>query len=173
MAASAHAHPLLRAKEIEALPEEARVHPLDPASVRHTRSLGDAVGLNTIGVHQVRLKHGRTSSVHHFHHHDEEWVYILSGRGVAEIGDEKFEVGAGDFMGFVAGSLPHSLINPNVEDLVYLVGGNRLPFDVCDYPRVRMRRYRLNGVNEYVSLDALEKRQSKIGNEGPLKKQPT
>lgn len=158
MAPSAPVHPLLRAKDIEALPEEARAHPLDSASVRHTRSLGDAVGLGAIGVHLVRLEQGRASSVHHFHHHDEEWVYILSGRGVAEIGEEKFEVGPGDFMGFVAGSLPHSLINPNAEDLTYLVGGNRLPFDVCDYPRVRMRRYRLSGTNEYVSLDALEKR---------------
>ena len=122
----------------------------------------------------MRLEQGRTSSVHHFHHHDEEWVYILSGHGVAEIGDGKLDVGAGDFMGFVAGSLPHSLVNPNAEDLVYLVGGNRLPFDVCDYPRVRMRRYRTNGVNEYVSWDALEKAGTrapqKSGNEGPRAK---
>jgi uncharacterized cupin superfamily protein len=170
MAASAPRHPLLRAKDIEALPEEARVHALDSASVRHTRSLGDAIGLGTIGVHLVRLEQGRTSSVHHFHHHDEEWVYILSGQGVAEIGDEKLDVGAGDFMGFVAGSLPHSLVNPNAEDLVYLVGGNRLPYDVCDYPRVRMRRYRTNGVNEYVSWDALEKAGTKkSGNEDSQK----
>ena len=168
MAASAPRHPLLRAKDIEALPEEARVHALDSASVRHTRSLGDAIGLGTIGVHLVRLEQGRTSSVHHFHHHDEEWVYILSGRGVAEIGDEKLDVGAGDFMGFVAGSLPHSLVNPNAEDLVYLVGGNRLPYDVCDYPRVRMRRYRTNGVNEYVSWD-----EGKSGNESPPKRTGT
>jgi len=151
-------HPLLKAADIQAMPEEERVHALDPASVRHTRSLGDAVGLATIGVHLVRLKPGKTSSVHHFHHHDEEWIYVLSGRGVAEIGDEKFEVGPADFMGFVAGSLPHSLTNLNSEDLVYLVGGNRLPFDACDYPRIRMRRYRMNGTNEYVSLDALQER---------------
>jgi len=172
MAASAPRHPLLRAKDIEALPEEARVHALDSASVRHTRSLGDAIGLGTIGVHLVRLEQGRTSSVHHFHHHDEEWVYILSGRGVAEIGDEKLDVGAGDFMGFVAGSLPHSLVNPNAEDLVYLVGGNRLPYDVCDYPRIRMRRYRTNGVNEYVSWDEVKagtKAQGKTGTKTPKK----
>ena len=158
MPEQARPHPLLQAADIQALPEEGRVHPLDPTSVRHTRSLGDAVGLATIGVHLVRLTPGKTSSVYHFHHHDEEWIYVLSGRGVAEIGDEKFDVGPGDFMGFVAGSLPHSLINPNVKDLVYLVGGNRLPFDVCDYPRARMRRYRIHGANEYVSLDALGKR---------------
>ena len=159
--ASSPVPPLLKAQDVAALPEERRVHALDAGSVRHTRSLGDAVGLATLGVHTVRLTQGCRSSVLHFHHHDEEWIYILSGQGVAEIGDEKHEVGAGDFMGFVAGSLPHNLFNPHAEDLVYLVGGNRLPFDVCDYPRIRMRRYRTNGVNEYVSLDALTTRPSK------------
>lgn len=158
MAENSHPHPLLRAAEIESMPEEARVHPLDSTSVRHTRSLGDAVGLGTIGVHLVRLKPGMTSSVYHFHHHDEEWLYVLSGRGVTEIGDEKFGVGPGDFMGFVAGSLPHNMTNTGTEDLTYLVGGNRLPFDICDYPRIRMRRYRMPGANEYISLDAIEKR---------------
>lgn len=155
-ARSAQRHPLLRAADIEAIPEEERVHALDPTSVRHTRSLGDAVGLSTIGVHLVRLTPGKTSSVHHYHHHDEEWIYILSGRGVTEIGDDKFEVGPGDFMGFVAGSLPHSLTNPNPADLVYLVSGNRPPFDICDYPRIRKRRYRINGKNDYVSWDNME-----------------
>jgi len=154
----ASAHPLLRAQDIAALPEEARTHALDPEAIRHTRSLGDAVGLQSLGVHLVRLTSGRRSSVLHFHHHDEEWIYVLSGRGLAEIGDDTFDVGAGDFMGFVAGSAPHNLYNPNPEDLVYLVGGNRLPYDVCDYPRSRMRRYRTHGVNEYVNLDAPEKR---------------
>ena len=161
MAASSPVPPLLTAKDIESLPEEKRVHALDSEAVRHTRSLGDAAGLSTLGVHLVRLAQGRRSSVLHFHHHDEEWIYILSGRGVAEIGDGQYEVGAGDFMGFVSGSLPHNLFNPNAEDLVYLVGGNRLPYDVCDYPRLRMRRYRTDGVNEYVSLDALKTRPSK------------
>ena len=155
-------HPLLRKPQVEALHEEVRPHPLDRKLVRHTRSLGDAVGLATIGVHLVRLKHGDTSSVLHFHHQDEEWVYVLSGRGVTEIGDQKYEVAAGDFMGFVAGSLPHNLYNPNAEDLVYLVGGNRLPFDVCDYPRIGKRRYRVNGKNVYVDADVLERAGEKL-----------
>lgn len=147
---------LLRSAEVQALTEVHRPHPLNPALVRHTRSLGDATGLSTIGVHLVRLEQGDTSSVHHYHHQDEEWVYILSGRGIAEIGDEKHEVGAGDFMGFTAGSQPHNLHNPNAEDLVYLVGGNRWPFDVCDYPRIGKRRYRINGQNVYVDAEILE-----------------
>ena len=153
---------LLRAQDIQALPEEARAHPLNPANVRHTRSLGDATGLETIGVHFVRLEKNGTSSVFHRHHQDEEWVYILSGRGVAEIGDEKHEVGAGDFMGFIAGSVPHNMHNPHDEDLVYLVGGNRWPFDVCDYPRIGKRRYRINGRNAYVDADVLEQAGEKL-----------
>ncbi|HEV7800378.1 MAG TPA: cupin domain-containing protein, partial [Burkholderiales bacterium] len=102
---------LLKAADVQALHEVERPHPLDAAVVRHTRSLGDAVGLATIGIHLVRLKEGATSSVHHFHHQDEEWVYILSGRGVAEIGDAKHDIEAGDFLGFVAGSAAHCLRN--------------------------------------------------------------
>ncbi|MEA3157712.1 MAG: hypothetical protein QOK44_5301, partial [Betaproteobacteria bacterium] len=41
------------------------------------------------------------------------------------------------------------------EDLLYLVGGNRLPFDICDYPRMVKRRYRVNGKNVYVDMDLL------------------
>ena len=157
MAATSRPHPLLTAAQIEAMPEEARVHALDPGVVRHNRSLGDAVGLQSVGVHLVRLRPGHVSTVYHFHHQDEEWVYVLSGRGIAEIGEETLEVGPGDFMGFVAGSLPHLLRNPHQEPLVYLVGGNRLPFDVCDYPRIRKRRYRVDGKSEFLSWDLLEK----------------
>jgi len=153
---------LLRSSEIQALAEVHRPHPLNPAFVRHTRSLGDAIGLSTIGVHLVRLQQGDTSSVQHFHHQDEEWLYILSGRATAAVGDETFEVGPGDFMGFVAGSPAHNLHNPHAEDLVYLVGGNRLPFDVCDYPEKGKRRYRINGKNVYVDAEILEKAGEKL-----------
>jgi len=157
MADAGRPHPLLRAAQIEAIPEEARVHALDQGVIRHNRSLGDAVGLQSMGVHLVRLRPGHVSTVYHFHHHDEEWIYILSGHGVAEIGEEALEVGPGDFMGFIAGSVPHLLRNPHEEPLVYLVGGNRLPFDVCDYPRLRKRRYRVDGKSEFVNWDLLEK----------------
>jgi uncharacterized cupin superfamily protein len=150
-------HPLLKASQIAALPEQEFVHKLNPQAVRHTRSLGDLTGLSSLGVHLVRLLPGKQSTEFHFHVHDEEWVYILSGRGMAEIGSERVEVGAGDFMGFVAGSLPHAMANPFGDELVYLVGGNRLPFDICEYPRLRKRRYRVNGKNEFVDWDGTEK----------------
>ena len=146
---------LLTAAAIRRMKEHKFVHFLNPDAIRYTRSLGDACGLETIGVHLVRLKQGDDSTEYHFHHQDEEWVYILTGRGIAEIGTRQYKIGAGDFMGFVAGSAPHSMKNPFKADLVYLVGGNRWPLDVCDYPRIGKRRYRMNGDNAYLDLSAL------------------
>jgi uncharacterized cupin superfamily protein len=148
---------LLSGAQIRRMKEDKFVHFLNPGAVRYTRSLGDACGLSAIGVHLVRLKQGDESTEYHFHHQDEEWVYILFGRGVAEIGGRKYKIAAGDFMGFVAGSKPHAMRNPFKPDLVYLVGGNRWPMDVCDYPRIGKRRYRMDGDNAYVDIAALTK----------------
>ncbi len=143
------------ASKIRRMKAEKFVHFLNPGAIRYTKSLGDAAGLETLGVHLVRLKAGDVSTEYHFHHQDEEWVYILSGNGIAEIGGKKSKIGPGDFMGFVVGSAPHAMTNPYTRDLVYLVGGNRWPMDVCDYPRIHKRRYRMNGDNVYVDLAAL------------------
>ena len=56
--------------------------------MRHTRSLGDQLGLTDLGVHLVRVEPGHDSTQFHFHHQDEEFLYILEGSGIAEIGDE-------------------------------------------------------------------------------------
>jgi uncharacterized cupin superfamily protein len=150
------AQALHTAAAIRRMKESKFTHFLNPGAIRYTRSLGDAAGLQTLGVHLVRLKAGDESTEYHFHHQDEEWVYILSGRGFAEIGSKKYRVSAGDFMGFVAASEPHAMRNPYKQDLVYLVGGNRCALDVCEYPRINKRRYRMNGSNDYVDMAALQ-----------------
>ncbi|MBD0337318.1 MAG: cupin domain-containing protein, partial [Cyanobacteria bacterium Co-bin13] len=124
-------HPLLTADTIAEMPEQVYVHPLNPRSIRQTKSLGDAIGFHHIGVHWVRVAPGQESTEHHVHQLEEEFVYILSGRGEADIGEETFTVGPGDFLGFAARGLSHSLRNPYDEDLVYLVGGMRLEYDIC------------------------------------------
>jgi uncharacterized cupin superfamily protein len=137
--------PLLSAEAIAAMPERTHAHAFNHNGSRQTRSLGDACGMSQLGVHLVRLLPGRESTEYHSHHHDEEWVYILSGRGTAEIGGRKCAVKAGDFMGFVAGSLPHTLLNDGGEDLVYLVGGTRHAYDVVDYVRRGIRSFKYAG----------------------------
>lgn len=116
-------------------------------------SLGDAVGLKRIGLHLLRIPPGKESYVYHAHHAEEEFVFILSGRGVAEIDTESYEVGPGDFMGFPAPSVGHHLCNPYGEDLVYLAGGERAPAEIADFPRAGKRMVRV-GAN--VSIYPLE-----------------
>jgi|TARA_B100001964_G_scaffold244474_1_gene326062 uncharacterized cupin superfamily protein len=147
--------PLISATEIEQMHESVHIHQFNDNAIRHSRSLGDSVGLSNIGIHLVRLEQGRESTQFHFHHCDEEFLYILSGSGVAQIGDGEHTVSAGDFMGFCQQSLPHSLYNPNSEELVYLMGGNRSEIDICDYPRINQRMYRVKGEKEYVDMDQL------------------
>jgi len=147
--------PLLSAEAIAALPEHARQHAFNPNGMRHTRALGDACGLKQLGVHLVRLESGRESTEYHTHSHDEEWIYVLAGRGMAEIGGRHAEVKAGDFMGFVESSPPHTLTNPFPEDLVYLVGGTRQTYDVVDYPRRGIRSYKYAGKRDNVETKGL------------------
>ena len=136
---------LITREEMMQMPERRRVHPFNDNGVRHSRGISDATGMARIGIHLVRLEPGRDSTTFHYHDQDEEFLYIISGRGIAEIGDETFEVGPGDFMGFTAPSPAHMLHNPFEEDLVYLMGGERNIADVVHYPRIGRTLVKSNG----------------------------
>ncbi|MGB7415895.1 MAG: cupin domain-containing protein [Thermosynechococcaceae cyanobacterium] len=144
---------LLTAQQIDQQPETTFIHPLNSEAIRQTKSLGDVLGLERLGLHLVRVEPGQASTQFHFHHYEEEFLYILSGRGIADIGTAQYEVGPGDLMGFTTPSLPHSLHNPFSEDLVYLMGGERRDYDVCDYPRIIKRQFRSGDLRQLVDLD--------------------
>jgi uncharacterized cupin superfamily protein len=127
---------LYRAADHARVPEQFQSHPLNPNSQIRGVSLSDQVGLQRLGVHLLRIAPGKESFIFHTHHTEEEFLYILSGRGIAEIGDESFEVGPGDFMGFPTPSVGHHLRNPFNEDLVYISGGERREMEVADFPRI-------------------------------------
>ena len=86
------------AGRIAGLPERAHVHQFNPNAVRHMRSLGDLAGLGDMGVHLVRIEPGGDTTEHHFHGQDEEFLFILSGKGEATIGETVIVVGPGDFL---------------------------------------------------------------------------
>lgn len=132
-------------------------HPLNPRSELHGHLLGRLAGLTRTGVNLVQLPPGKESFVYHSHEGEEEWVYILSGRGVAEIGDAEYEVGAGDFMGFPTPSVAHHLRNPFAEELVYLTGGETREVEVADYPRLGLRLIRTAQGAHVVPLDQLRR----------------
>lgn len=130
---------LLRAADIAAR-ARAYTHPWNPNSAVSTTFLGRALGLTRTGVNLARIAPGKESFLPHAHHREEEWIYILSGRGVAEIDGVDHDVGPGDFMAFPAPSVVHHLRNASSDDdLVYLMGGENLDFEVEDFPTVGKR----------------------------------
>ncbi|HXU58253.1 MAG TPA: cupin domain-containing protein [Verrucomicrobiae bacterium] len=129
----------LSAAEIAAAPEVHIRHPLNPASDVYLRSLARAAGLQRTALSLARVPPGRESFIYHSHEHDEEFLFILSGRGRAEIDGEIIEVGPGDFMGFPTPSVAHHLTNPYEADLIYLMGGEHSSFDIGNFPRVGKR----------------------------------
>ena len=150
--------PLLTAAAIKKVAETRRVHVLNKRAVRRGKSLGDAVGMTDMGIHLVRVAGGAESTEYHTHYCDEEFVYILAGRGVAEIGGRKVKVGPGDFMGFPKKAPPHGMYNPYKEDLVYLMGGTRKPIDISEYPHSKKRAYKFDGKRHFVKFkDVKEK----------------
>jgi uncharacterized cupin superfamily protein len=140
----------LSAAEIASWPERPHRHQFNANALRMTRTLGVAAGLDRIGVHLIRLPPGRESTQHHWHDADEEFVYILSGRAIACLGETRIEVGPGDFMGFTTPSVAHSLENPFDADVVYLVGGERNALDLVHYPRIARTLIKSHGSRRWV-----------------------
>ncbi len=145
-------HPLLRAADIEAA-HEPHAHPWNANSEIRGVRLGHRVGLERTGVNLLRIAPGKESFVYHTHHCEEEWLYILSGRGIAEIDGGEYEVGPGDFMGFPTPSVGHHLRNPFAEELVYLSGGESREVEIADYPRFGLRMVRRRGKMDIYRLE--------------------
>jgi uncharacterized cupin superfamily protein len=130
-------------------------HPWNPNSELLGTQLGRMVGLKRTEVGFVKVSPGKESFIYHAHHREEEWIYILSGHGVAEIDGKEVEVSSGDFMGFPTPSVAHHLRNAGNEDLVYLVGGENLDVEIVDFPQLGKRMLRHgDSVEIYNSSDA-------------------
>ena len=151
MSCTAHPH-IFRAAEIQAQ-EQSFSHPWNANSQITGTMLGRALGLQRIGVSLARIPAGKESFVYHLHHREEEWIYILSGRGITEIDGQEYEVGAGDFMAFPAPSVAHHLRNPFDEALVYLMGGENADVEIADFPKLGKRMFRRGGEVDIYDLD--------------------
>jgi uncharacterized cupin superfamily protein len=135
---------LVRADQVKAA-EGSFSHPWNPQSLLVGSHLSKLGGLARTGVSIVRVPAGHESFAYHAHHREEEWIYVLSGRAMADIDDAQYELGPGDFVAFPTPSVAHHLRNPFDEDLVYLMGGENLAFDVADFPRLGKRMVKLEG----------------------------
>ena len=130
--------PLWRASE-----QQAAFRPftqkLNPNSLFRAAGLSRMAGMSRSHVTLVRLPPGKDSFAYHAHMLEEEWIYIISGRAIAEIDGKSADVGPGDFMGFATPSVPHVLRNTFEDECTYLMGGEDRPIDVVSYPELDKR----------------------------------
>ena len=138
---------LLKHHAILAMPEEKKVHDLNPDAVRHARALAAATGMQHLGVHLMTVLPGHEASEYHRHLFEEECYYVLEGCGELTLDEEPHEVGPGDFIGLPADGRAHTLANRSDAPLVFLLIRHDLVQDVCDYPR-RGKRLYMNGNEE-------------------------
>lgn len=132
---------LLRAADIEAK-SQTFSHPWNPQSQINGYQLAKATGLARTGVNLARIAPGKESFVYHSHWLEEEWIYILAGRGIARIDDAEYEVGPGDFMAFPTPGVAHHLRNPFEAELVYLIGGENREVEIADFPDLGKRVFK-------------------------------
>ena len=74
-----------------------------------------------LGANLTEVEPGGLSFPFHYHCATEEALFILSGTGIARLGDEKVRVREGDYIAFPTGpDHPHQMVNDGDEPLVYL-----------------------------------------------------
>jgi len=146
---------LLRAKQIESK-EQSFSHPWNPSSRIIGTHVSRLLGLERTGISVVKVPSGKESFTYHSHMREEEWIYILAGRGIAEIDGGEYEVGPGDFMAFPTPSVAHHLRNPFAEELRYLMGGEHLQVEIAEFPRLNKRMIRTPAGALVYPLDGAE-----------------
>ncbi len=148
---------LVTSDEIAAMEGVKKTHFLNANAQRTGKSLGDLAGLTGVGFHIIEVEPGFETTEHHCHHHEDECVFVLSGEASAFIGDKKYEISSGDFIGYRKGGAAHTIRNTGSETFRCLVVGQRLDHDVGDYPRKGKRIYRNAGMPwDLADLSGLE-----------------
>jgi uncharacterized cupin superfamily protein len=104
-------------------------------ATRRKQRLGDALGLKNYGVNLTTIPPGAVSALRHWHSHEDEFIYIVSGELTLVTNDGEQRLTAGMCAGFPAGRGDgHCLANRTSKDAVYLEVGDRRPDDAVTYP---------------------------------------
>ena len=125
---------------------------------REKRALGDAVGLTKIGINHSVLAPGKESSMRHWHTHEDEFIYMLSGEVVliTDAGEQVLSAGmCAGFPASVDGKTGdgHHLINRSSQPAIYLEISNRDPRDTAEYSDVDMKFHGVNAAIMFTRKD--------------------
>ncbi len=146
---------ILNRSEIQNIQGLQKTHFLNDNAKRKNISLGDATGLNNLGFHIIEVEPGCESTEYHVHYFEDECAYILSGQATVTIDEIDYEVGEGDFVGYPANGLAHTMRNTGSTTLRCIVAGLRLAHDIADYPRLGKRIYRNTLSTDVVELEQI------------------
>jgi uncharacterized cupin superfamily protein len=91
------------------------------------------------GVNLTRLAPGASSTVHHKHKIQDEFIYVLEGTPVLVTDAGETPLSPGMCAGFSAGGTAHHLENHGTSDAVFLEVGDRTSGEVIVYPNDDMR----------------------------------
>lgn len=121
---------------------------------REKRALGDACGLTRIGINRTTLMPGKESSMRHWHTHEEEFIYVLSGEVVLVTDAGEQTLTPGMCAGFPLGTRDgHQLINRGSVPAVYLEVSNRDPNDRAFYSDVDLLFHGVNAEVKFTRKD--------------------
>lgn len=102
---------------------------------RSRQRVGNAAGLTNFGVNLTTLAPGAQSALRHWHSHQDEFVYVISGELILATDTEDTLLTPGMMAGFPAGVADgHHLVNRSGAIATYLEIGDRTRGDGAYYP---------------------------------------
>ena len=117
-----------------------------PCAMRIRQRLGDAGGLTDFGVNLMQLPPGNWSSQRHWHSHEDEFVYVLSGEVVLVEDSGETLLRAGDCAAFAKNSgNGHHLVNRSHASATYLEIGSRQSADLTTCSDIDMMSSNADG----------------------------
>lgn len=121
---------------------------------REKRQLAAALGLKTLGINQTILPPGKESSMRHWHTHEEEFIYVLSGEVVLVTDAGEQLLGPGMCAGFPLGTQDgHQLVNRGAVPAVYLEVSNIDANDKAFYPDVDLEYHGASAAVKFTRKD--------------------
>ena len=133
------------------------IYPEPYASMMRGRSslrLGDAGGLTQFGANLVMLEPGAMSSLRHWHHNEDEFVWVVEGECTLVQDAGETVLRPGNCAAFPAGDPDgHHFVNRTDRVAKFLVVGSRAPQETAVYSDVDMMVTMEKGRAEFTHKD--------------------
>jgi uncharacterized cupin superfamily protein len=133
------------------------IYPEPYASMMQGRSslrLGEAGGLTQFGVNLVMLEPGAMSSLRHWHHNEDEFVWIVEGECTLVQDEGETVMHPGDCAAFPAGSPNgHHFLNRTDRIAKFMVVGTKAAQEVAVYSDVDLMVTMEKGRAEFTYKD--------------------